>query len=188
MIWTVNRDGSRLQQIAGSLEYPAGELGYTAWSPDGTRMAVTLGPDATARVHIFDPRVPWDQQRSQVLPPYGQDMPFVSNSWSPDGRRLAGVARVTPRLGIVAYSFDTKRYEVLSPFGEWPTWLSDSRNLLFVAGGNRILQLDSQTKEVKEILSVKREVLGPPRPTRDDRQIYFSRRMTEADIWLLTRQ
>jgi hypothetical protein len=28
-------------------------------------------------------------------------------------------------------------------------------------------------------------VIGPPRLTRDGRTIYFSRRVTESDIWLV---
>jgi hypothetical protein len=33
-----------------------------------------------------------------------------------------------------------------------------------------------------------RDVLGPPRLTRDGREAYFSRRVTESDVWLVTLQ
>ena len=36
--------------------------------------------------------------------------------------------------------------------------------------------------------STTRDVLGPPRITRDGREAYFSRRTTESDIWLATLQ
>jgi hypothetical protein len=35
---------------------------------------------------------------------------------------------------------------------------------------------------------VARDVIGPPRLSRDGRRMFFSRRVTEADIWLLTLQ
>ena len=34
--------------------------------------------------------------------------------------------------------------------------------------------------------SVVRDTLGPPRLTRDGREAYFSRRITEADVWIAT--
>jgi hypothetical protein len=46
--------------------------------------------------------------------------------------------------------------------------------------------VDSVTREVREVFSVKRDVLGPPRLTPDGRKIVYSRRTTEADIWILT--
>jgi hypothetical protein len=33
---------------------------------------------------------------------------------------------------------------------------------------------------------VPRDVIGPPRMSADGTQVVFSRRVTEADIWLLT--
>jgi hypothetical protein len=38
-----------------------------------------------------------------------------------------------------------------------------------------------------EIYSTTRDVIGPPRLTRDGRSIYFTRRVTEADVWLVSR-
>jgi hypothetical protein len=36
------------------------------------------------------------------------------------------------------------------------------------------------------VYSVFRDTVGPPRLTRDGRDAYFSRRITEADIWIAT--
>ena len=36
------------------------------------------------------------------------------------------------------------------------------------------------------IFSVTRDIVGPPRLTRDGKTAYFSRRVTESDVWLLT--
>ena len=67
-------------------------------------------------------------------------------------------------------------------------WLGDSRRLLFVTGGKDFFVVDSQTREVQKIFSVTRDVLGPPRVTGDGTEAYFSRRVTEGDIWLVTLQ
>jgi hypothetical protein len=46
--------------------------------------------------------------------------------------------------------------------------------------------IDVATKATRKIVSVVRDTLGPPRLTRDGREAYFSRRVTEADVWLAT--
>jgi hypothetical protein len=39
---------------------------------------------------------------------------------------------------------------------------------------------------VKQIYSGSPDVIGPPRLTRDATAMFFSRRVTEADVWLAT--
>jgi hypothetical protein len=46
--------------------------------------------------------------------------------------------------------------------------------------------LDTRTKAARKVFTVARDVLGPPRLTRDGRALYFSRRVTEADVWMAT--
>jgi len=58
--------------------------------------------------------------------------------------------------------------------------------VLFVTGGNAFYVLDVQTRQARRVFSVTRDVIGPPQITRDGRAIYFTRRVTEADIWLAT--
>lgn len=48
------------------------------------------------------------------------------------------------------------------------------------------LQAGHGLEKVRKIFSVTRDVIGPPRLTRDGRTAYFSRRVTESDIWLVT--
>ena len=43
--------------------------------------------------------------------------------------------------------------------------------------------IDTQTKQTRKVYSSTRDVLGPPQLSRDGRAIYFSRRVTESDIW-----
>jgi Tol biopolymer transport system component len=106
-------------------------------------------------------------------------------AWSPDGSRIAGQVGVAGK-GVAVYDLRTNAYERVTDFGEWPAWLPDSRHLLFVARGKEFHVVDTRTREVRRIWSVPRDVIGPPRLSRDGRAMYFSRRVTESDVWLLT--
>jgi Tol biopolymer transport system component len=182
-LWKIRPDGSDLQQLT------EGGAGYIAWSPDGSRMA-TVGaieePLVNRRGWIFDPNRPWKQQTPEVLPPLDPpSVRFLVNSWSLDGERLAGHAD-SAKQGIMIYSLRSRKYERLTDFGQWPVWLPDSRRVLFVAGGKAFFIVDTLSKQVRKMFSVTRDVIGPPQLTRDGKTAYFSRRVTEADIWLLT--
>jgi Tol biopolymer transport system component len=181
-IWKIRRDGSDLQQLT---EATPG-ISLLAWSPDGDRIAAIRGLSEDTRTVVFDPNRAWSEQEVQVLAAIEDGgPPMIVTSWSPDGSKLAGQAGY-PGTGVTVYSFDTGSYERLTDFGEWPVWLPDSRRLLFVYEGKRFFVVDSETKETEEVYSVPRDVIGPPRLSADGTQVVFSRRVTEADIWLLT--
>jgi Tol biopolymer transport system component len=182
-IWTIRSDGSDLRQLIS----PPGGYGPT-WSPDGKRMAVVMGSTHIGdTVAIIDPERTARDQQYDFLPrsTVGQ---FLVNSWSPDGTRLVGQILAPGGLGkgIAIYSLESRTYDKLTDFGEWPVWLPDSRRVLFVSDGKAFYVVDSRTKQVRKIYSVTREVIGPPRLTRDGRMAYFGQRVTEADVWLLT--
>jgi Tol biopolymer transport system component len=182
-IWMIRSDGSDLRQLTAR----TGGYGPT-WSPDGKRLAIALGASTIGdTVAIIDPQRSAGDQQYDFLPPstVGQ---FLVNSWSPDGKYLAGQILGPGGLGkgIAIYSFQTRTYEKLADFGEWPVWLPDSRRVLFVSGGKAFYVADMRTKTVRKVYSATREVIGPPRLSRDGRVAYFGRRVTEADVWLLT--
>ncbi|MBI2072105.1 MAG: PD40 domain-containing protein [Gemmatimonadetes bacterium] len=187
-IWKIRPDGSGLTQLT----HAPGNVAYAVWSPDGRRMAAA-GPGADHRAtYVFDPSRPWGEQQPEVLPtlpdslaPFAPQSPFAPHSWSPDGRRLAGMISALDR-GVILYTFDGGEYQRLTDFGQWPVWLPDSRRLLFVSGGKAFYLVDRETRQVRQAFSVTRDVIGPPQLTRDGRTVYFSRRVTEADIWLVT--
>lgn len=183
-VWKIRIDGSELHQVTHT------GAAVAAWSPDGARLAVTRGtpgPDQWVN-RIIEAHRPWDDQPTVALatppPPHPQ---FVPNSWSPDGRWITGQNGYTV-LGVSVYSLTTRTYERLTEFGEWPVWLPDSRRILFVSRGREFHVLDTATRATKQIFGVRRDTLGPPRITRDGRAIFFSRRVTEADVWLATLQ
>jgi Tol biopolymer transport system component len=180
-LWKIRSDASELTQLTDA---QAGMV-YPVWSPDGSRLA-GLVADTT---YIMDPNRPWAQQAAQELPkPDAALSPYYMNSWSPDGRWICGGIGPADR-GILTYDLRAHRYERLTDFGEWPVWLPDSRHILFVSGrGKAFYIVDRGTKQVKKIYTGGRDTLGPPRLSRDGRHIFYSRRLTEADIWLMTVQ
>jgi eukaryotic-like serine/threonine-protein kinase len=180
-VWMINSDGSGLKQLT----YTPGGASNPQWSPDGTRLVYrNLGG---ASPSIIEVEKPWAEQSPQLLPSMSDSTNWAAWSWSPDGRKLAGnkLPAEAP-VSTLVYSLETQQYEKLTDFGRAPVWLSDSRRLLFLHQGKLYL-IDSQSKKVRELLSVSPNEFGfGVTISRDDRQIYYSLVTTEADIWLMT--
>jgi Tol biopolymer transport system component len=183
-IWKIRgADGSNLQQVTDPGTVPV-------WSPDSKRLATARTfPSDDRTTMVFDANRRAGEQSPERLPAPSEALrEFVPISWSPDGAQLAGQVGFSDRggAGIVLYSFASRAYERLTDFGEWPAWFNDSRRILFVNKGNEFWVVDARTKQTRKIYSTTRDVLGPPRMTSDGRSIFFSRRVTESDIYLLT--
>jgi Tol biopolymer transport system component len=175
-VWMIRPDGSDLRQVTTAAS------SVVAWSPDGSRMAVSRqGQRATTIINPHDD----PEGESKITLKTPAELPFLPNSWSPDGRWLAGQTSFNT-AGILIYSIAEQRVERLTDYGEWPVWLPDSRRVLFVSRGRDFHVVDTQTKEVSRIWSSARDTLGPPRLTRDGRTMFFQRRVTEADVWVAT--
>jgi len=181
-IWTIRPDGSDLTKISNE----GGSV--VAWSPDGTRLAatparLTIQPGEAGAVVMS--AAGQAAASVELLPPspFG-DRYFVPNSWSPDGKWIAGQSWFGV-AGVIVYSTEARTFERLTDFGEWPVWLPDSRHVLFVSEGREFHVLDTRTRTTKLLFSVLRDTLGPPRLTRDGRQMFFSRRVTESDVWII---
>jgi eukaryotic-like serine/threonine-protein kinase len=183
-LWKIRPDGSELQQLS-----PLADAIYPAWSPDGSRIAVLMAAGlghSENNVYIFDPNRPWNDQKPEIIsPPADGPDEFVANAWSQDGSQLAGQAGLAAN-GIITYSLRSRRFNRLTNFGGYPVWLPDNRQLMFVSGGRDFYVVDARSKRVEKVFSVQRDIIGPPQLTRDGREAYFSRRVTEGDIWLLT--
>ena len=181
-LWATRPDGSGNRQLS----FANGSATFAAWAPDGTRIAVNGTLDAgRTEVFLYEFDSEWSDETIERLPDPGPEVPrFVVNDWSPDGAYLAGMIGVSDE-GVLAYSLETRQYERLTDFGQWPVWLPDSRHVLFVTAGSEFHTVDRVTKETRLVYSSPRDVLGPPRVTANGLQVVFQRRATEGDIWLV---
>jgi Tol biopolymer transport system component len=183
-IWTIHPDGSGLHRLTDTAR---GSITHPVWSPDGRRLTYSLqnGPQ-----FVIDPDKPWSSQSARALPPLSEpDTWFEAASWSPDGRKLAGwQMRADGRFtGISIYSFETGGYTRITDFGQEPTWLKDGRRLVFTRGhpsDAAIYIVDSQSRKIHQVLSVAPNEVYTAQISADNRWIYFSIEVTEADIWL----
>jgi serine/threonine protein kinase len=173
-IWTIAADGSGLQQLTAS---PSAPVWFPVWSPDGARLAFSDRTDS----FIIDTGKPWKEQSPQALP-----SGFMAWSWSPDGRKIAGNKPFGgSSAGIGIYSLDSRGIEWITDRGVVPVWLSDNRRLLF-GDGDKIKLVDSQSRNIRDVLSIAPNSIGTLSVSRDDRRICFSVTVAEADIWLMS--
>jgi serine/threonine protein kinase/Tol biopolymer transport system component len=172
--WAVRPDGSGLRQVT----QVAGEPVFNPiWSPDGQRIAATLG---FARTVLFN----WRDAGEPSSPlPFPGNLPgFSPNSWSSDGRRLAGNRNNSE---IVVYGLESHKLEPLGHRGLAPFWLADGRRLLYLDQG-KLFVLDTVTRETREVL------VPPPSSTfllaslsADNRTLYTVRATDEGDIGMI---
>ncbi len=182
-IWIVNRDGSGLRQVT-----QARGAHYSPWSRNNT-IAYSIHAPKNDCI-VIEPDRPWNEQTPKYLAPIGDPgLSFEGVSWSPDGKKLAGVKHVPSgaHVGIGIYDFELETYDWLNDFGDWPVWLNDNRHLLFVSQG-KILLYDTRTREHKPVLTVtENDVdIGSPGLSPDNRVIYFTYVATESDVWLMS--
>jgi Tol biopolymer transport system component len=178
--WLINADGSNLEQLTHS---GSRRVTRSVWSPDGTKLALFYSSDNVSS--IFD-----IASHSETPLPLMSDPSEHFNvwSWSPDGKWLAGHRRVTASgytKGVSIYSIDRQQYEDITDRGDDPTWLADSRRLLFENNG-KVSLVDRVSKKAHDVFvpsSYTVNSLGQISP--DNRMIYFSLIAREADIWLI---
>ena len=173
-LWQIKPDGSEAQQLTWTT---GPQIQMPHWSPDGQLILCSL---QNRPPFLLNPRLPWTQQTPQSLPSAGFPENFLVSSWSPDGQRLLGY-----RNGVITYTFATQQYERLTNAGYLPLWLKDNRHAVFIAT-DKLCLLDTQTRQVTELLSVAPRLLQSISVAADNRFISLSVNTTEADIWLAT--
>lgn len=182
-LWVMNRDGSGLRQVTQS---SGGH--YSPWSSDGRMIAYSIHTPRNDCV-IIHPDKAWNDQKFIYLSALSEpSLSFEGWSWSPDGKKLAGIKHLPNGVhsGIGLYDLESKTYDWLTDFGDWPVWLNDNQRLLFVSQGNLFL-FDTLSRKYHEVLVVTEQDvdIGSPALSHDNRTIYFTYVAAEADIWLM---
>ena len=182
-LWMINRDGSGLQQLT-----QANGAHYSPWSSDGKMIAYSIHIPSNECV-VINPGAGLNQQSPQRLPPLSDpSLSFEGWAWSHDGKKLAGIKHLPNGVhsGVGIYDLETKQYDWLTDFGDWPVWLNDDRHLLFVSQG-KIFSFDTKSRKYQPVLTVTDQDvdIGSPGLSPDNRIIYFTFVATEADIWVM---
>jgi serine/threonine protein kinase/Tol biopolymer transport system component len=125
-IWKIRPDGSDAMPVTPA---SIGDTLSNVLSPDGSE-AATMLVDKTGKAEIGI--VPIGGAGSP--PPNVKRLPRTGNiwvnSWSPDGRRLAGTGISSP--GISVYDLQDETPMILSQSGFSPIWCPDGVHVLFV--------------------------------------------------------
>ncbi len=192
-IWIIQPDGRGLRKLTDT----SGQMLTTPrWSPDGKRIWARLGDSFV----LFDPDVPWEEQEPQDLLSAWDEKNghFSPGRWSPDGMWFAGNTASSPEpssetwesFGV--YSLETGEYVRLLEKDEFDggftsSWLSDSRRLLLhYRGIGKLILLDRETGERREIQGPDLEGISIERLSSDDRTLYWRKLTLEGDIWIST--
>jgi Tol biopolymer transport system component len=181
-IWSIAQDGGGLQQLSRT---PGAH--YPVWSPDGELLAFSVHRPRNDTMVIRVAGAGAEQPAQAIAPLSDPTITFEAWSWSPDGKVLAGTKHLADgsHVGVGIYNRDSRQYEWLTDFGEWPVWLADGRRLLFTNQG-RIFVVDSRTRRHREVMFVAEGDIGGATLSRDNRTMYFTHVATEADVWLMT--
>jgi serine/threonine protein kinase/Tol biopolymer transport system component len=175
--WAIRPDGSHLEQLT---DLPGEAVFDSISSPDGRLLACDL---AVSGVGIFDLSAPLAQRRPEVLPPIPGAGLFDVTSWSPDGRRLAGL---DAKGHLVLYSLGARSYQRFAQRGFRPVWLHDSRRLLYQANRS-IFLLDTVEGTARELVEASPgSTLDAAGSSPDDRVLFLINATEEGDIWMRT--
>jgi Tol biopolymer transport system component len=176
-VWSIRPDGSELRPLTALRQ----EIYQPVISPDGRWLVGMTGESRSAA--LIDLTKPLAQRLPEPLPPPARGESFRANSWSPDGRRLAGTSGES---GILLYSPASRRYERVTEHGFGPVWMRDSRRLLYIDDGGGIFMADSLTRESREVLAAGGSRFRTLDLSPDGRVLYLVRQAEEGDIWMLT--
>lgn len=178
-IWSLTVDSGESRQVT---KLGGQNVAWPVWSSDGKRLAYTIFGFNT---FLIDAAKEWASQTPEKLPAYAQQGQLFNGwSWSPDGKTLAGFLNRDD--GVVLYDVATRTFRPVTKHGSDPVWLGDGKRLLFHDKGG-IHIVNTETGASKEVLSI-----APDEVARrgfavspDDRHIYFSVSITEADVWMV---
>ncbi len=182
-IWTINSDGTNLQQITFTDKTSATA---PVFSPDGLRLVFTEIGELKQSSFILDLTKKWSEQTPQTLPPFPEKTSFSVRDWSPDGKKLLYIYFEPDgdENGIGVFNFETSKYEKMTDNGSVPFWLKDNRHFIFT-DRNAIFLCDSATKKITELYKTSAYELQHAAISADNRMIFFRYLQVNADVWLI---
>jgi eukaryotic-like serine/threonine-protein kinase len=201
-LFSVSDTGTLVYRAGGSqsaltwfdpLGNPAGTLGHpSAWSspaisPDGSRVAVAMGPEASRNIWILD--VARGNETRFTFGPGRDDYP----AWSPDGRNVAFSSNRAGQMNLYIKPADGSSEEKLLFKTDEPKveerWTRDGRYLLFESTGPKTngdvwaLPFPGDAKPVPLVQTLLEE--GQPRPSPDGRWLAYSSLESSAlEVWV----
>lgn len=149
-IYSVAADGTDLRRLTTD---PADDLD-PAWSPDGTRLALTSRRDGYWNLYVLDLG---DGRLTQLTTSHHYD---GAPAWSPDGQRIAFESFRAGDLDI--WTVDADGGEPInltpdSPFGDaGPAWSPDGQTIAFASwryGDRDVFLIDVETLEILQFTS-----------------------------------
>jgi serine/threonine protein kinase/Tol biopolymer transport system component len=179
--WMIRPDGSDLRQITFT---EGSSIAYPFWSPDGTRIGYNRHLESCS---IIEVEKPWNEQAPYRLIDHTRRRlsDYWVNSWSPDGRKLAGWSSPSGKTpGLVLYNFETGDFEWITDFGYSPVWLRDNRRLIF-NHQHKIYLVNTETKKSHELFPPSHHRVSGYGLSTDNRMLYYGLAIREADVWLL---
>jgi probable HAF family extracellular repeat protein len=123
-LFLVNADGSNQHQLGASISRPA-------WSPDGTKIAVSNQSDTTSQIAVINA----DGTGGTTLTNTVADSPDSSPAWSPDGTKIAFVSGRDGNAEIYVMNADgTGQTNLTHSLGRdySPAWSPDGSKIVFV--------------------------------------------------------
>jgi Tol biopolymer transport system component len=181
--WIIRPNGKGRRTI---MRRPGQSVTYPIWSPDGKRIACTLGDEAV----LIDLKEPPTKRSPKALPTNTSSGETIRPAdWSSDGQSLAGnMVRLDGSVidGIGLFYVQLGLYKRLTDSGSSPIWIGSGSNLLYLDKG-AIATVDAETKLAQKVLSpaVNSEfVMMSLSP--DQGSLFAVQGTNEGDVWLLT--
>jgi Tol biopolymer transport system component len=183
-LWTIGADGSGLKQLTS---LPNGDLTWAVWSPDGRRIATTSTGFAPFVIRVLDPARPAAQSEVETIPAVERD---EVNTWSSDGRLLAGSASGAGGEPTAVIVWDANARRELRRVA-LPLLRATAADVSFVNGThdvivqtvNGVAAVDADSGHARVILKVPRADLALM--SGDGRTLLIEREAIEADLWLM---
>jgi serine/threonine protein kinase/Tol biopolymer transport system component len=176
--WSIRPDGAGLEQLTAIGHAPVYD---SMFSPDGRRIACNIDSAGAA---IIDLAPPLARRVPAPLPRTPEGLVFDVNSWSPDGRWLAGFTR---QPGIMLYSTATGSYRRINNHGSFPIWLQDSRRFIY-HDGNRLFLFDTVNGNDHELFKAPAGLAlsASAAISPDGAKLYVILSSEEGHIWMRT--